>query len=86
MKKEPIDTFDVDCSEGTYRVEIFNFEYHPPQSISPEKSDSDIDYYGWTEIDYAIVDPNTDKPIPTTAFCQKEIDYIEGRIAALFLG
>lgn len=86
MKKEPLETFEVDCSEGVYKVEVYNFEYHAPQSTSAERCDSDLDFYGWTEIDYAIVDPSTDKIIPNTAFCQKEIDYIEGRIAALFLG
>lgn len=85
MKKPLLYAFEVDLSSGIYKVEVYAFEYHPPQSVNPHLCDSDLDFYGWTEMDYAISSPETGTVFPVTSFCQGEIDYIEGRICAAFL-
>lgn len=38
------------------QIEVTYFHYQPPYVGSPHKCDSDSDYYGYTELEYSVLD------------------------------
>ena len=48
--------FDYRVAGIPCQIGVLNYDYTPPVSLDPRQCHSDLEYYGYSEVDYVVLD------------------------------